>query len=286
MRSASNCFKLGSESMGDFRRIVVSGCAFDGRPADDHDGSAAAEGGGIAILTVDGGTIDDVTISDLVMSDVVTPIFVRLGNRGCDQARPTPGRLGNVTIRGVVAVGASGTGSIAGLPGHPVDGITLERVHIHCATTADEANGLDVPERAADYPTVSMYGVLPAFGLYVRHARDVRLRDLELTVDAIDARPAMVADDVGGLHVNGLAGWRAGGDAPFVWLNDVRDGVIECDVVPAGSRVLLRVSGDATRRVAAKGGDFWTHDRIDLAPEIVPGSVVTAAHPVWELADR
>jgi polygalacturonase len=286
MRSASNCFKLGTESTGDFRRIVVSSCTFDGRQADDHDGSAAAEGGGIAILSVDGGTIDGVSVSDIVMQDVLAPIFVRLGNRGRDQERRAPGVLRNVAIRGIVARGARDTGSIAGLPGHPVEGITLERVRIDHLPSAEQARGLDVPERPGRYPKVSMYGVLPAFGLYVRHARDVRLRDVELTVGAIEARPALVADDVGGLHVDGLASWPSTVKAPSLWLNDVRDGVIESDVVPEGRGVLLRVTGEATERVAVVGGGFWTHGRMELAPEIAPAAVVATADPSWGIARR
>jgi polygalacturonase len=69
LRSPSNCFKLGTESTGDFRQIVLSNCVFDGTAPADRDASAAAEGGGIALLTVDGGTIDGVTISNVVMRE-------------------------------------------------------------------------------------------------------------------------------------------------------------------------------------------------------------------------
>src|SRR6185436_3895392 len=62
MRSSSNCFKLGTESTGDFRRIVLSDCVFDGTAPAERDAWDAAEGGGIALLMVDGGTIDDVVI--------------------------------------------------------------------------------------------------------------------------------------------------------------------------------------------------------------------------------
>src|SRR5262249_32318538 len=60
LRSPSNCFKLGTESTGDFRRIALSNCVFSGLAPESHDASAAAEGGGVAILTVDGGHIDGV----------------------------------------------------------------------------------------------------------------------------------------------------------------------------------------------------------------------------------
>jgi hypothetical protein len=50
-----------------------------------------------------------------------------------------------------------------------------------------------------------MFGALPSFGLYVRHAR-VTLRNVELPAVQPDVRPALVADDVTELHVAGLNG--------------------------------------------------------------------------------
>ncbi len=252
LRSASNCFKLGTESTGDFRDVALSDCLFSGRPAETHDGSAAAEGGGIAILTVDGGAIDGVTVSDVVMHDVVAPIFVRLGDRGRDQRRRRPGTLRNVRIRDVVAGGATGTGSIAGLPGHPVDGVTIERVRIARAEGWRAAPGLDVPECTAVYPRVDMYGVLPAHGLYVRHARNVVLRDVELTVADGDVRPALVADDVANLEVSAFAGHAQPADRASVWLNDVRGARIAADV-PTGTGGVVRVTGSDTDRVVLVG---------------------------------
>jgi polygalacturonase len=262
LRSASNCFKLGTESTGDFADVTLSDCVFDGRLAETHDGSAAAEGGGIAIITVDGGSIDGVLVSDVVMHDVVVPIFVRLGDRGRDHPGPTPGSLRNVTIRDVVAAGASGTGSIAGLPGHPVEDVTIERVRVVRAEGWRRAASLDVPERPSVYPRVDMYGVLPAHGLYVRHARNVSLRDVELTVADDDARPALVADDVTGLELSGLAG-----EPSTVWLNDVRGGRIAPD-----ADVDLRVTGRATERVVLVGDHTG---QVQVAGEVAAAGIAT-----------
>jgi polygalacturonase len=276
MRSPSNCFKLGTESTGDFRQIVVSNCVFGGSLPEDHDASAAAEGGGIAILMVDGGTVDGVMVSNVVMRNVRAPLFVRLGNRGRDQPQPAPGELRNVTISGVMAVGATDTGSIAGLPGHPVQGIILENVRIGTAGGSRRGGGLDVPERAAHYPKVTMYGDLPAFGLYVRHARDVSLRNVELTVERRDARPALIADDVAGLHVARLTGGPGKSDGPVLWLNDVCGGLVEGGVAPEGGGVFVRVTGETTRRLTLAGDAYWTPDSIDLAPEVAPDAVMHA----------
>ncbi len=276
LRSPSNCFKLGTESTGDFRQIVLSNCVFSGVPSEDRDVSAAAEGGGIAILTVDGGSIDGVMVSNVVMRGVLAPLFVRLGNRGRDQQHAGPGRLRNVSISGVVALGAAGTGSIAGLAGHPVERITVENVRIS-AVGAGQAGGLDVPEREADYPKVTMYGRLPAFGLYLRHARDVVLRDIELTVENADPRPALIADDVAGLHLAGLRSGSGNDAGPVVWLNDIRGGLVHGNLAPQGVGVFLRVTGESTQNVALTGNAYWTSGPVELAPEIGPEAVMQVA---------
>jgi polygalacturonase len=277
LRSPSNCFKLGTESTGDFRRIVLSNCVFSGLAPESRDVSAAAEGGGIAILTVDGGTIDGVMVSNVVMSDVPAPIFVRLGNRGRDQPRRTPGRLRNVSISGVLAMGATGTGSVAGLPERPVESITVENIRIGAAGGARRAGSLDVPEREAHYPEVTMYGALPAFGLYLRHARDVTLRNVELSVEQTDPRPAVVADDVAGLHLTGITGRSGNTTGPVLWLNDIRGGLVQGNLAPEGVGVFLRVTGEDTNRVALVGNAYCTPGPIELAPELAPTAVMQVA---------
>jgi len=286
LRSPSNCFKLGTESSGDFRRIALSNCIFSGRAPDNRDVSDAAEGGGIAILTVDGGTIDGVIVSNVVMEDVPAPVFVRLGNRGRDQAEPAPGRLRNVSISGVVARGATGACPITGLTGHPIERLRIENVVIVASGDARGAGGLDVPERQRDYPKVTMYGALPAFGLYLRHARDVLLRNVELAVDGADPRPALIADDVVGLNLAGLSGGAGNEAGPVVWLNDVRGGVVQGSLAPAGVDVFLRVSGGSTNGITLVGNAFCTPRPVELAPELAPTAILPLADPTTAAAER
>jgi polygalacturonase len=274
LRSTSNCFKLGTESTGDFRRIVMSNCVLSDLPHPGRLLGSTPEGGGIAILTVDGGTIDGVTISNVVIDDVPAPIFVRLGNRGRDQKVRAPGHLRNVTISGVVATGAHGTGSITGLPGHPVEGITLENVRITAAGGRGRAGDLDVPERDEDYPRVDMFGQLPAFGLYVRHARDVVLHNVQLPADEPDSRAAVVADDVSGLRLGGIGTRLASAAGPVVWLNDVRDGLVHGNLAPEGVAVFLRITGESTENLSLVGNVYRTEDPVDISAEIAPEAVL------------
>ena len=63
-----------------------------------------------------------------------------------------------------------------------------------------------VPENSHQYPLTRMFGVnLPAYGLFLRHVKDVSITGLHLRPMPGEPRPELVADDVHGLAVNGLS---------------------------------------------------------------------------------
>jgi len=130
-----------------------------------------------------------------------------------------------------------------------------------------------VPERPARYPEVTMFGALPSFGLYVRHARDVVLRNVRLPAEQADVRPALVADDVTGLHVVGFDGRPPEGDVPAVWLNDVRGGIVETRIASDEGRTVLRVTGEHTERITLGGSADWTAASIHRSHEVAPTAV-------------
>jgi hypothetical protein len=112
----------------------------------------------------------------------------------------------HVTIRNVVATGAGQIGcSITGLPGHPVEGVTLENIRIQFSGggTAELAER-KVPEKEGSYPMAWMFGTLPAYGFYCRHVKGLTLRQIELSYEKEDARPAVIVEDVEGLVVEAL----------------------------------------------------------------------------------
>jgi polygalacturonase len=189
--SLCNGLKLGTESNGGFENVRFRNCRV-------YDTKLA----GLALEIVDGGTMDGIEVEDVSMENVGAAIFIRLGDRARPfkegMERPPAGKLGNVTIRRVKATGAGKVGSaIAGIPGHPVERIRLEDVSIVSAGggTASEAQRVP-PERPEVYPEFNMFGVLPASGLYVRHAAGISLERVEFRTASADARPAVVLSDV------------------------------------------------------------------------------------------
>ncbi len=56
-----------------------------------------------------------------------------------------------------------------------------------------------VPENEKNYPEFDMLGELPAWGLYVRHAKGFTFKNIKMTLDNHDFRPAFIFDDVDGV---------------------------------------------------------------------------------------
>ena len=46
-----------------------------------------------------------------------------------------------------------------------------------------------------------MFGLIPAYGFFIRHARNIELQDINLGYLSEDQRPAFVLDDVAGVEL-------------------------------------------------------------------------------------
>ncbi len=203
--------KFGTESNGGFKNITITNCVFD-------------RSRGLALETVDGGNIEDVTISNLTMRGVTTaPLFFRIGSRGRGPAEPPPGAIRRVSVSNVTAsdVDPRYPALIAGLPGHPVEDLQLSNIQISYrgGGTAEDA-AAEPPENATSYPEPSMFGTLPAYGFYIRHARNVTLRDIDVRFVKDDLRPPFVLNDVALVYFDHVSAKRAPG-IPFFTLKDV-----------------------------------------------------------------
>ena len=86
-----------------------------------------------------------------------------------------------------------------------VEDVSLSNVRFEYAGggTLEEA-ARQVPENRDAYPEPSMFGVLPVSGLFIRHARDIRIDGLELTTAAPDARPPVLVESAQDIAFTGL----------------------------------------------------------------------------------
>jgi len=207
--SHTAALKFGSSSHGGFIDVKVTNCYF-------HD----CQLGAIKLQLVDGGRLENVEISRIVMENVGNPVFIRLGNRGSTfgkGGKAPVGTVKNIRISDLVAEvtledpskaisdltvrekGMSGPIMIAGIPGHFVEDVVLENVKISYPGYGSEEEAKNVvPEDEERYPEQYFFGVLPAWGAYIRHARNIEFKNVELTLRSEDARQKIVLEDVEG----------------------------------------------------------------------------------------
>jgi polygalacturonase len=219
LKTSNNGFKLGTESEGDFRDIAVSNCVVLRRDR----GRAPITG--VELDSVDGGAIDGVAISNMVMRGVRTPIFLRLGDRGRGMATPHPGSINNIVIDDIIAHDAVHPISLSGLPGFPIQDVTLDNIDV------DERGGqkLDpgaIPELPAAYPQGEMFGEQPGYALYARHLKGLSLSNWRARQNAPDCRPAAAFDDVEDLELTSFHADVPEKSRRPLSMHDVRDAMI------------------------------------------------------------
>jgi polygalacturonase len=235
---ASNCnaFKFGTESGGGFKNVTVSNCTIlarkVGRPADS----------GISLESVDGAEIEGVTISNISMTTITSPIFLRLGNRGRDMETPTPGYLRNVMISNITATGATQASIIAGIPGFPIENITLNNIKIGYVGGGSFAGKIEsVPEQIKEYPDSDMFGPIPSWGFYCRHAKNLKLQEIDLTLNHPDKRSAFIFEDVTRLKIAGANAERGEGAPAVMRFKDIKQVTISGCMIPKDKSVFIDV---------------------------------------------
>lgn len=205
--------KFGTESNGGFKNITISNIVFD-------------HCRGLALETVDGGLLEDITITNITMRDIVnSPIFLRLGARMRGPAGAPVGKLRRVQISNVVAYNADPryASIISGIPGHHIEDVKLSNIRIFYQGGGTPAQAaLAPPEKEANYPEPSMFGDIPAYGFFIRHATGIELNNVEVSYAKEELRPAFVLNDVNGadfFHVKA----QLSKDAFAFQLQDVSD---------------------------------------------------------------
>lgn len=231
-----NALKLGTESTGGFRNISFTNCTI--KPSADTIPIYGVRTGqtALSVEMVDGGVLEMLTVSNLTVLDVQTPIFIRLGNRGRKyfEGAPEPGRgtLRQVLISNILARSSSLiSNSITGLPANEIKDISLSNISLIIDTNSKPGLAqIPVPESEGSYPENKMFGdTLPASAFYIRHVRNLFLKDVKLTYLGKDYRPVIIADDLkhATLHFNKIE--RYIGDEPPVILKFCQDVNVKID---------------------------------------------------------
>jgi polygalacturonase len=216
IRSSANAVKFGTGSYGSFKNVTVENIEV-------YDTFRSA----IAIESVDGAEIENIKVSNITAVNTGNAILIRLGHRNGDK----PGYIKNVSIKNVKVQVPFGRPdidydmrgpevdyfhnpfpvSIVGIPGHLIENVTLENIEITYPGRASKGMAYhplsrlkDVKENINGYPEFSMFGELPSWGFYVRHANGIEMKNIKLILEKEDFRPAFVFDDVKNLTMKAI----------------------------------------------------------------------------------
>jgi hypothetical protein len=183
--------KFGTEGNGGFKGITISNCVFE-------------HCRGLALETVDGASIEDVTISNITMRDIGnSPLFLRLGARMRGPENTPVGNLRRVLISNVNVYNADShfSSMIVGIPGHNVEDVKLNNIRIYYRPIDSPLVKIQhaVPEHIKDYPEPERFGVIPAYGFFIRHAQNIEMNNVEVSYMGKETRPAVILEDVKGI---------------------------------------------------------------------------------------
>jgi hypothetical protein len=243
---------------------------------------------GVAIESGDGSHLANIVGANITMSNVRTPLFVRLGHRGGNSPRTrqveprVPGTIDGVEIRNITAEHALFESSITGIPGHPVRNVTLADIRL-TYEGGGEADWVteEVPDKTviAKYPESQMFGRLPAYGLYVRHADGLRVSNAAFRCQSEDARPAVVCDDVNSVEFDALQVAAAPARFPVLWFINTSRAAVRRSTAPEGTRTFLAVEPETVGDVVMDANDL-SKAAVPLA-RLKRGELLAADLPVF-----
>ena len=194
--SACNAVKIGTDTQGDFRNILVRRCRIGGLETDPsglkHPGADSA----VSLEMMDGGCVEKVLLTDLEVTGAFSPVFMRLDDRGRvkpGEKAPGPGTLRYAALTHWRGRDCGPRGSyLLGMEGRPLEDLLLWDIHLRQKASVKP---LTAPEEIGDmhlvYPDAHMIDPAdaPAYALWARHVRTLTVKDLMVTPEGEEKRP-------------------------------------------------------------------------------------------------
>lgn len=218
--SRANAFKIGTETTFDIRNVLVEDCSF--LMTDVYPGTVS----GIAIESADGSSVSDVTVRNVTMNRVTCPVFIRLCNRNraavvtSESANAVEfgqkkkkggsapadafdmrGEVKNIVIENITADNAEIPCIIAGFTQNKktkyVTNVTLKNFNIKYAPYKEIYDKRAfIPEYSDVYPEAWRFRNLPAYAVWARHVKNLKLLDFNCSSPRSTWKQEYVMEDV------------------------------------------------------------------------------------------
>ena len=218
--SCANSFKIGTETTYDISNILVEDCSF--MMTDIYPGTVS----GIAVESADGAVVSNVTARNIKMNKVTCPVFIRLCNRNRaaevdaqsanavefgkkrEKASSAPkdtfdmlGEVKHITVENITAVDAEIPIIVAGFKQKGVtkyvEDVTLKNIDVKYAPYKEIYDKRAfIPEYSDVYPESWRFRNLPAYGIWARHVKGMKLLDYNCSPPRSTWKDKIITEDV------------------------------------------------------------------------------------------
>ena len=174
-------------------------------------------------------------------------------------------------LSNIQAVGVTESNDfISGIPGHHIENVLLSNIRIHyrgggILSDSDRS----VPEKSDEYPKAKMFGILPSYGFFIRHAKQITLKDIWLHTETRDARSVIFCDNVSDLKISGLEACSDPESAPFLWFKNVSNARVSDSHSSGSVNTFLKIEGRESKNIQLINNDFLSIVRpVQLSDEV------------------
>ncbi|MGV9173818.1 MAG: glycoside hydrolase family 28 protein [Promethearchaeia archaeon] len=197
--STCNSFKIGTETYADISNVIFADSEI--LTTEFYPGGIS----GVSIESVDGSKVSKIYVDNITMRGVLAPLFIRVGNRNkYGGEKDLISHIDDVHISNLYSYDCQLPSIISGVKVWNWDSwdyTVLKATNVDI--TNFHAEYLDTPERLLFHtivpehpskgPEVWMFGDVPAYGIYIRHA-DVEYKNVDITPRTGNTREEIIVD--------------------------------------------------------------------------------------------
>lgn len=196
-------FKTGPQSFGTIRNVLISDCHFEG--ASEPPGTQYDPQNGIFLNVSNGGKLEDIVVKDCTTDGFPSSLSVVLSQLNSDYwksywpDREMPGDFGsirNISFENITGNNLGNLGIlIEGRSTSPIENISFSGLNLSTSGLGTKVE--DFPEKPHAYPNMFyLHKQIPAYGMYIRHVDKISLKEVNITCQEKDERPAFMKIDV------------------------------------------------------------------------------------------
>jgi polygalacturonase len=207
---------IGSEMSGSVRKIAISNCIFDGTDR------------GIRIKTARGrgGVVEEIRVDNIIMKNIREQAIVldmQYAKTGVEPVSERTPQFRNIHFSNITAQTNEAI-YINGLEEMPVENITFNDIQFEAKT-----------------------------GAVMKQAKDIEFHNVTINTEM---GSALVAENIGGLIIDGVKTKKPLAGVPMISANNVQDLFIYNCFPVKGTGVFLNLSGNASRQIKFKSNNF------------------------------